>query len=454
MNSSKAVPPLIPEDTQNSSGLFNGSVKINSTMINENSIGFFGNLVEQQTLNDYSINSIVEILAKYGLVNNYYQQGGKLVGTGYSGVSINQGVSLSLTSDGNMLAIGGSGDNSNRGATWIFTRTGGIWSQQGLKLIGSGFSGNSLQGFSVSLDDDGTTLAVGGRNDNLDGAIWIFTRTGTSWTQQGSKLTVNSSASLAYCVRLSSDGNTLAAGDLDYNNGVGVVGRTSIFTRTNGAWSIQDNLIGTGYSGTSIQGAGLSLSSDGNTLAVGGSGDNGNIGAIWIFTRTGGIWSQQGSKLIGSDISGTPSFGYSLCLNSDGNILVAGGQNDDSNIGATWIFTRTGGIWSQQGLKLVGTGAIGNAKQGSSVYISGDGTQIISSGLDDNGGRGATWVYKLVDGVWTQFSSKLVGIGNSGASSQGYDTFSSCLSKDKSTIAVGGAEDNLGRGAVWTFANL
>ncbi len=260
---SNSVPPLIPGDTQNSSGLFNGSVKLNSTTIDQTQLGFFGNLVEQQTVEDYSVHEIVKVLVKYGLLDNYYQQEFKLVGSGYSGTAINQGNCVSLTSDGNMLAIGGSGDNSNRGATWIFTRTGGIWSQQGLKLIGSGFSGNSGQGFSVSLDDDGTTLAVGAYDDNVKGAVWIFTRTGTSWTQQGSKLTVNTSQDLGYCVRLSSDGNTLAAGDISYSNDVDAMGRTSIFTRTNGVWSIQDNLIGVGYSGASIQGAGISLSSDG-----------------------------------------------------------------------------------------------------------------------------------------------------------------------------------------------
>ncbi len=449
---SNSVPPLIPGDTQNSSGLFNGSVKLNSTTIDQTQLGFFGNLVEQQTVEDYSVHEIVKVLVKYGLLDNYYQQEFKLVGSGYSGTAINQGNCVSLTSDGNMLAIGGSGDNANRGATWIFTRTGGIWSQQGLKLIGSGFSGNSGQGFSVSLDDDGTTLAVGAYDDNVKGAVWIFTRTGTSWTQQGSKLTVNTSQDLGYCVRLSSDGNTLAAGDISYSNDVDAMGRTSIFTRTNGVWSIQDNLIGVGYSGASIQGAGISLSSDGNTIAIGGSDDNDGIGAVWVFTRTGGIWSQQGSKLVGSGMSGNSLFGYALCLNSDGNTLAVGGQNDNSNKGATWIFTRTGGIWSQQGSKLVRTKALGNAKQGSSVYLSGDGTQLISSGPDDNGGIGATWIYKLIDGAWT-FSSKLVGLGNSGASNQGFDTFSACLSKDKSTIAVGGPSDDTNIGAVWTFTN-
>jgi hypothetical protein len=56
----------------------------------------------------------------------------------------------------------------------------------------------------------------------------------------------------------------------------------------------------------------VGLSSDGNTLAVGGDRDNSNIGATWIFTRSGGIWTQQGSKLVGTGYSGTPYQGMSL----------------------------------------------------------------------------------------------------------------------------------------------
>jgi hypothetical protein len=60
----------------------------------------------------------------------------------------NLGVWMSLSSDGNTLAVGGYQDNSNIGATWIFTRSGGIWTQQGNKLVGTGYNGASQQGVS------------------------------------------------------------------------------------------------------------------------------------------------------------------------------------------------------------------------------------------------------------------------------------------------------------------
>jgi hypothetical protein len=135
----------------------------------------------------------------------------------------------------------------------------------------------------------------------------------------------------------------------------------------------------------------VSLSSDGNTLAAGGYGDNSNIGATWIFVRIGTMWSRQGNKLVGSgsvpSSSGGYVFqGYSVALSSDGDTLAVGGRNDGTNTGATWIFVRTGNVWSQQGNKLVGGGATGATLQGESVALSSDGDTLAM------GGSSATWV--------------------------------------------------------------
>ena len=100
----------------------------------------------------------------------------KVVGTGAVGASV-QGTSVSLSSDGNTLAVGGYGDNSGIGATWIFARVGSTWSQQGSKLMGTG--GGSRQGRSVSLSSDGNTLAAG--EPAYMGATWIFSRNSNTW---------------------------------------------------------------------------------------------------------------------------------------------------------------------------------------------------------------------------------------------------------------------------------
>jgi hypothetical protein len=121
------------------------------------------------------------------------------------------------------------------------------------------------------------------------------------------------------------------------------------------------------------QGRSVALSADGNTALVGGSNDNQGVGAIWVYTRSGGLWSQQGNKLVGTGAVGTAQQGWSAALSADGDTAIVGGysdNHDNSGPGAVWVYTRTGGTWSQQGNKLVGSGAVGNALQGTSVALS------------------------------------------------------------------------------------
>ena len=120
-------------------------------------------------------------------------------------------------------------------------------------------------------------------------------------------------------------------------------------------------LVGTGGVGTAEQGQSVAVSADGNTAVVGGEGDNGNRGAVWVFTRSGSVWSQQGTKLVGTGASGTALQGCSVALSGDGNTAVVGGQADNAGAGAAWVYTRSGGVWSQQGAKLFGSGGVGTA---------------------------------------------------------------------------------------------
>ena len=385
------------------------------------------------------------------------QQGPKLVGTGALGVGAQQGYSVALSADGNTLAVGGNIDNSNVGATWVFTRTGTTWSQQGPKLVGTGATGTSvLQGTSVALSADGNTLAVGGRGDNNNaGATWVFTRTGTTWDQQGPKLIGADSRAAGYSVALSADGNTLAIGAPGTDFGLGA---TWVFTRTGTAWNQQGpKLIRAGVNGSAVQqGFSVALSADGNTLATGAPSDANETGATWVFTRTGTTWSQQGPKLVGTGASGLygVSQGTSIALSADGNTLAASGKFDNRFAGATWVFTRTGTAWSQQGPKLVGTGAAGNSEafQGTSVTLSADGNMLAAGGSGDNGDVGATWVFTRAGTTWSQQGPKLVGTGAFlGSVQQGQSV---ALSADGSTLATGGWHDNNKLGATWVFSTV
>jgi hypothetical protein len=125
---------------------------------------------------------------------------------------------------------------------------------------------------------------------------------------------------------------------------------------------------------------------------VGGYLDSSVVGATWVFTRSSGVWSQQGNKLVGTGRVGFGYQGTSVSLSSDGNTAIVGGYADNSDVGAAWVFARSGGVWTQRGNKLVGTGAVGNAKQGS-VSLSSDGNTALVGGEYDNSAKGAAWVF-------------------------------------------------------------
>jgi hypothetical protein len=158
-------------------------------------------------------------------------------------------------------------------------------------------------------------------------------------------------------------------------------------------------LVGTGASGAAQQGQSVALSADGNTAIVGGLSDDSYAGAAWLFTRSGGVWAQQGSKLVGSGASGAASQGQSVALSADGNTAIVGGNGDSSYAGATWVWIRSNGAWTQQGDKLFGTGATGNAAQGFSVALSADGNTAIVGGPNDNNYAGAAWVFTRSGGL-------------------------------------------------------
>ena len=122
----------------------------------------------------------------------FNQLGPKLVGTGSVGNAL-QGFSVALSADGNTAIVGGLSDNSGSGAAWVFTRSSGTWTQQGPKLVGTGGSAPTQQGRSVALSADGNTALVGVSGSSGAGAAWVFTRSGGSWTRQGSKLVGNGS---------------------------------------------------------------------------------------------------------------------------------------------------------------------------------------------------------------------------------------------------------------------
>src|SRR5260370_23681247 len=114
-------------------------------------------------------------------------------------------------------------------------------------------------------------------------------------------------------------------------------------------------------------------------------------------------FSQQGPKLVGTGTVFVAEQGVSVSLSGDGNTAIVGGFDDDNGVGAAWVYTRSGGAWSQQGSKLLGTGAKGpyGAEQGYSVSLSGDGNTATVCGWADNDGAAAAWGYTRAAGGWS-----------------------------------------------------
>ncbi len=389
------------------------------------------------------------LLVAHSAAAQFAQQGSKLVGTGAVGPA-HQGYSVAIAADGNTAIVSGYGDDSYVGAAWVYTLVGGAWLQEGNKLVGTGAIGPCRQGKSVAISADGSTAIVGGPYDSFNvGAAWVYTRSAGAWSQQGTKLVgadAVGSAAQGWSVAISGDGNTAIVGGLwDGGN----AGASWVFTRSGGVWSQQGSkLVGTGAVGAAYQGYSVAISTDGNTAVVGGAGDNYLAGAVWVFTRNAGVWTQQGGKLVGGGAVGTAYQGCSVAVSGDGNTAIVGGTGDDYDAGAAWVFTRSGGAWSQQGAKLVGAGADGNAAQGWSVAISADGTTAIVGGPSDNLAAGAAWVFARSGEGWCQLGGKLVGAGAVGAANQG----AVAISGDGTTAILGGVYDDSKAGAAWVFS--
>ena len=360
---------------------------------------------------------------------HWTKQGPALVGSGAIWNS-EQGYSVSLSADGNTALVGGPDDDpqpsniasqqaASAGAVWVWTRSAGVWTQQGPKLVGTSATVQGFQGSSVALSSDGNTAIVGGPGtvpgSASGGAACVWTREGETWKQQGPSLVAPVAAYQGSSVSLSGDGNTAIVGSPSANASANAAW---VWTRTNAVWTLQaSKLVGTDaappYAGTllsspftgSRQGTSVALSADGSTAIIGGPADDlsgilstnygyfpSGTGAAWIWIRSGNSWSQQGRKLAVAS-PGRALQGYAVALSADGNTAVVGGIYDHGTAGGTWVWTRNGGAWAQSA-KLVGTEASGfESYQGGAVAISAGGDTVIIGGNGDNGGAGAVWVF-------------------------------------------------------------
>ena len=372
------------------------------------------------------------------------------------------GFAIALSGDGNTLAVGATledssarGINGNQadnsaeasGAAYVFVRNGSRWSQQAYLKASNADAGDQF-GWSIALSRDGSTLAVGAQTegsaatgvngDQADnsagdaGAVYVFNRTGTAWTQQAYVKASNAQAGdrFGFSVTLSGDGNTLAAGSYDEDgsargvNGVSDEGAPNsgaayVFVRRGATWSPDAYVKASNTVRNIAFGSAVALSADGATLAVGAvdetnltrgiDGDQSSTpdnsvsaGSIYVFGRTDGGWRQQ-AYVKSFNIGPTDLFGIRLALSGDGSVLAAGapGQNGGGRgfnanpedfsapeSGAVYIFRRAAGKWSQRAY-VKAPNSEPFDQFGSAIALSGNGAVLaVAANGEDGGSRG------------------------------------------------------------------
>ena len=368
------------------------------------------------------------------------------------------GYFVDLSGDGDTMAVsarfepsaatGIDGDQNDdsipqAGAVYVFGRVDGVWSQQAyIKASNTGEAGRGNElgdgdqfGFSLALSADGRTLAVGAiaedsaasgidadQSDNTAmsaGAVYVYSRTGTVWTHDAYIKPTNPGGGdlFGYSVSLTADGNMLAVGSFDEDGSLagtneiqddeaGGTGAVYVFTRIGGAWTQTAYLKASNAEQADSLGVAVAISDDGNTLVSAALDEDGettginstavpdietntSTGAVYVFGRDDGIWSEQ-AYIKASNTGLDDWFGSRLALSGDGNTLAVGAQLEDSaaqgidgeqdddsaqEAGAVYLFTRNGASWSQNAY-VKASNAEAFDEFGSSIALSLDGSSM------------------------------------------------------------------------------
>ena len=325
------------------------------------------------------------------------------------------GWSVALSGDGNTALIGApryctydsqTGDTLLSGVAWVFVRSGTKWTQQGPMLTPNDEATNydlAEFGTRVAISADGNTALIGAPADSngttYGGAVWVFVRSGSTWTQQGARLAASDEGlytGFGNSIALSADGTTALISGGDGNT----TAQAWVFVRSRTTWSQQAVLTSDAH----YEGA-EALSSNGNTAIITGpTGTAGSLGAAWVFVRSGSTWKQQGPRLMGSGETSKSGFGRPV-LSGDGNTAVFMG----SGANEAWVFARNGTTWKQQGSVLTGKGEVNtpySAGFGYAAAMSNDGSTVLIGGQYDHDDAGAVWPF-----VRCTYSSQATGAG-------------------------------------------
>lgn len=305
------------------------------------------------------------------------------------------GESVALSADGSVIAIGSpfntNANGSNAGHVRVFENIAGTWTQIGNTIEGE--AQWDRNGWRVALSADGTIVAMSARHHNGNGPesgqVRVFENVQGTWIQVGTPLVgLQPNHNFGTSVALSTDGNTVAIGTVPESTAIGSPGYTMIFENISGIWTqIGQPIYGTDPGNQS--GRSISLSSDGNFVAVGepgyATGGNSGIGNVRVFENVSGTWTQIGSRIVGE--AAGDHCGISISLSADGTIIAIGAFDNDDNgqsSGHVRVYQNTSNTWLQVGMDIDGEEALDFF--GGSVSLSANGDTLVV---------GATTMYTL-----------------------------------------------------------
>ncbi len=360
------------------------------------------------------------------------------------------GHSVSLSADGNRMAIGApfnDGTGSNAGHVRVYDLVGASWMQVGQDVDGEA-AGDKF-GSSVSMSADGSRVAIGGTdNDGFRGHVRIYDLVGASWTQVGQD--IDGEAALDFSgasVSMSADGIRVAIGAFA-NDGTGNdAGHVRVYDLLEGVWSQVGGDID-GEAADDWSGRSVSMSADGSRVAIGAYQNDGagpDAGHVRVYDLVGASWTQ-----VGVDIDGEATqdwFGESVSLSTDGNRVAIGAHGNDGmgdSAGHVRVFDLVGGAWSQVGSDVDGE-AMGDWS-GWSVSMSADAKRVAIGAYKNSEigtHAGHVRVYDMVGGEWSQIGGDI-----DGEAAVDWSGWSVALSSDGSRVAIGAMlNDGTGDGA-------
>jgi len=367
----------------------------------------------------------------------YLQKGNDIDGTTAEDAL---GTSVSMNSDGSIVAVGATqGDmgGSDPGYVEVYEFVSGAWVQIGNRISSPDAEG--VFGTSVSINGDGTIVAVGDPFQNSKGVVRVYKFDGTNWVQMGSDFIGDANydefgASLSF----NETGDILAIGSKQSNNGTMNSGHVNVYQYSTGTWSMLGSTIN-GIASVERFGTSVNLNPIGNFIAIGAPqndimANDPYTGYAAVFEFSGGTWNQVGTNIAGDN--NYDLFGWSVSINGDGSQIVVGAPNgkvSTTNPGYVKTFEFTAGSWTQTGTTIVGE-ADGDFF-GVSVSMKAD-ANIFAVGAPNNSGNGtysgSTRLYQYTSNDWVQ-----IGGDFDGEAADNLSGNSVSLSTDGSTMAIG-----------------